>query len=100
MADTVSGRRRRVTPGEVAAGRRAKLRKRVISDMTDPETTGDLERTDRIASLIFIGAPGGAAKSAARFGPKGFKVAKKGAESVGKYVMRVLKPVLGKSVKK
>lgn len=91
MVDSLTGRR--------ARGRRAALRKRAIADQTDPPTTGDLEGTERVASIIFIGAPVGAAKAAARFGPRGFKAAKKGAESVGKYAMRTLKPILSKSAK-
>ena len=81
-------------------GRRAALRRRAIADQSNPPTTGDLEGTERKVSLIFIGVPVGAAKSAARFGPRGFKAAKKAGESVSKYVLRTLKPVLGKSVKK
>lgn len=100
MADTLSTRRKRKTASETAISRRANLRRRTIADQKDPETTGDLERTDELASLIFIGSPGGVAKKAVRFGPKGFKIAKTGAESVGKYAMRVLKPIVSKSVKK
>lgn len=50
--------------------------------------------------MIFTGGAGGAASKAARFGPKGFKIAKRGAESAGKYAMRVIKPILSKTVRK
>lgn len=82
-----------------AVGRRANLRRRILEDYEIPPTEGPHESSET-ASLIFTGAPGGAAeKAVARFGPKGFKLAKKGTESAAKYIMRTLKPIVGKSVK-
>lgn len=82
-------------PSVVAVGRRAKLRKRAIADQTTPPTYGG---ESKLASLVWTGMPGGVGKKAvARFGPKGFRLAKKGAESVGRYAKRVLKPIISKS---
>ena len=80
-----------------AVGRRARLRRRELEDYETPPTEGPHDATE--ASLVWIGGPAGAASKTARFGPKGFALAKKGAESVGKHVMRVLKPILSKGVK-
>lgn len=78
--------------------RRARLRKQQIAEMETPETTGDLEKTDRMASLLMFGAPSGA-KSAAQFGPRGFKAAKRTLPGIKKALMRTLKPILSKSAK-
>lgn len=93
---------RRDRPDATAFGRRAALRRRAIQDQKNPETTGPTEAADR-ASLIFTGVPegeaGDVAKGVVGLAPKGFKLAKKGAESTSKYVMRVLKPILSKGAK-
>ena len=104
MADTLTGRRKKATVNEVATGRRARLRKQQIAEMKTPQTTGNLERTDKLGSLLMFGAPEGevaktATKTAAKFGPKGFKAAKSITGKVSEHVMRVLKPILGKSYK-
>ena len=84
---------------EDAMSKRAALRRRALADYEIPSTEGPHD-TAETASLIFTGAPAGAAgKAAARFGPKGFKVAKKAAESVAGYVKKVLKPIIVGKVK-
>jgi hypothetical protein len=80
--------------------RRAALRRRAIAEQETPETHGPESK----ASLLMLGVPegevaGAAAKTAAKFGPKGFKAAKNVAESTGQYAMRVLKPILSKGMK-
>lgn len=83
-----------------AFSRRANLRRRQIEDMDDPQVTGP----ESNASLLLLGVPegemaGAAKETAAKFGPKGFKAAKKVAGTVGEYAKRVLKPILSKSMK-
>ena len=74
------------------------MRRLAISEQRDPETTGDTERAENLASLIFTGGPA-AAKTAIRFGPKGFKAAKTTAGAFRKHIMRTLKPILSKTAK-
>lgn len=98
MADKLEDRRTR------AFGRRAKLRKRAIADMKDPETTGP---ESDVASLVWVGMPAGAVeKGVAKFAPKGFKMVKKAYKPSKEFLeglsrkVHKLKPVLGKMIKK
>ena len=99
MPDALTGRRQRGV-----FSKRAALRKLAIADHTDPETTGDLERTDRIASLIFVGAPTGktneAGKMIYRFGPRGFKTVRESAKTLAGYAKNKLKPIITEAAKR
>ena len=78
--------------------RRARLRSQAIAEQRDPETTGDAQRTENLASLIFTGGPG-AGKTIAQFGPKGFKQTVRTLAGLRKALARQIKPILGKSMK-